>query len=377
VESKISRQALHQRLDESAVNFLKACLERVISVSVERSQPVNFQALRAFKRVCIWDSSGWQLSPKLKKAFKGHGGMGSVAGCKLQYCYEVKSSSILHSELTEATVPDQRYGRQNISSLVRKGDLFLFDLGYFSFDLLFKILSQGAYFVSRLGFQQTFFIEDKRLNLVSWLKKHKSSNYIEANVLLGDKKLPVRLVAIRLADKAIQQRRRKIRRAAKRKNRTPSADRLFFAAWNVFVTNAPEDKLPTQQIYPVYRLRWSVELIFKQFKSHLNIDSWNHANANRLQCEIFATLLVSALLGFCQNLLQQALWKKNQTECSLEKTIKFFANNSDCLLQLAARTISRPIDAISQLLTKALKYCIKTKQPSRLSSVSRIMGGLA
>lgn len=327
--------------------------------------------------MCIWDSSGWQLSPKLTETFKGHGGMGSAAGCKLQYCYEVKSSSILHSELTEATVPDQRYGKENICSLVKKGDLFLFDLGYFSFDLLFKILSQGAYFVSRLGFQQTFSIDDKRLNLISWLKKHKSENYIEANILLGDKKLPVRLVAIRLPDKEIQQRRNKIRKAAKRKNRKPSNDRLYFAAWNVFVTNAPEDKLPTQQIYPVYRLRWSVELIFKQLKSHLNIDSWNHANANRLKCEVFATLLVSALLGFCQNLIQQALWKKNQAECSLEKTIKFFSNNSHCLFQVAARTISSPIHAISQLLMKALKYCIKTKQPSRLTSISRIMGGLA
>ena len=253
----------------------------------------------------------------------------------------------------------------------------MFDLGYFSLELLSMILNRGAYFVSRLGFQQTFFIDDKRLNLISWLKKHKSANYIEANILLGDKKLPVRLVAIRLPDKEIQQRRRKIRSAAKRKNRTPSANRLYFAAWNIFITNAPEDKLPTKQIYPVYRLRWSVELIFKQFKSHLNIDSWNHANANRLKCEVFATLLVSALLGFCQNLLQQVLWKKNQAECSLEKTIKFFANNSHCLLQLAAQKISSPTAVISQLIKKALKYCIKTKQPSRLSSISRITGGLA
>jgi len=377
VESQISRQALHQRLDESAVNFLKSCLERVISVSIKRGQPVNFQALKAFKRVCIWDSSGWQLSPKLKETFKGHGGMGSAAGCKLQYCYEVKSSSILHCELTEATVPDQRYGKENIASLVKKGDLFLFDLGYFSFDILFQILCQGAYFVSRLCFQQTFFIDDNKLNLISWLKKHKSENYIEANILLGDRKLPVRLVAIRLPDKETQLRKCRIRKAAARKNRKPSKDQLYSASWNVFVTNAPEEKLPTQQLYPVYRLRWSVELIFKQFKSHLNIDSWNHANANRLKCEVYATLLVSALLGFCQNLLQQALWKKNQLECSLEKTVKFFSNNSHCLFQLAARTISRPIAAISQLLTKALKYCIKSKQPSRLSSMSRIMVGLA
>lgn len=299
--------------------------------------------------------------------------MGSLAGCKLQYCYEVKSSSILHSQLTQATVPDQRYGKENISCLVRKGDLFLFDLGYFSFDILFKIQRQGAYFVSRLGFQHTLFIDDKRLNLVSWLRENKSKNYIEANVLLGDQKLPVRLVAIRLPDKEIQQRRNNIRKAAKRKNRKPSNNRLYFAAWNIFITNAPEDKLPTQQLYPVYRLRWSVELIFKQLKSNLNIDSWNHANANRLKCEVFATLIISALLGFCQNLIQHALWKKNQTECSLEKTVKFFSNHSDSLLQLAARTLTRPTIAISQLLIKALKHCIKTKQPSRLSSISRIM----
>jgi transposase len=32
--------------------------------------------------------------------------------------------------------------------------------------------------------------------------------------------------------------------------------------FNLFITNAEESKLPANQIYPLYRLRWQIELQF-------------------------------------------------------------------------------------------------------------------
>ena len=142
---------------------------------------------------------------------------------------------------------------------------------------------------------------------------------------MGKNKTAARVVAIKIPDEELQRRIIKLRKQAKRKKRTPSAQRIFLAGWNFFITNAPEDKLPGKQIYPLYRLRWSVEILFKQFKSQLQIHTWNHANTFRLQCEIYSTLIVSVLISYAHGLIQHTLWKEDCSECSVEKTFKFFS----------------------------------------------------
>lgn len=347
-------------------------MEFVISATVEASYPAEFPVLEGFNRVCIWDSSSWQINEKLKKSFRGCGGSGSAAGCKIQYCYDLKSSTIVHCELTAGVVPDQSYGIENITDAVQEGDLFLFDLGYVALKTLAGIVEKEGYFVSRLDPMAIIYVNDKRLNLYSKLKKNKSQKYLEFNALVGKDKIASRIVAIKIPEEELQRRVRKLRKQAKRKKRTPSAQRIFLASWNFFITNAPEDKLPGKQIYPLYRLRWSVEILFKQFKSQLQIHTWNHANTFRLQCEIYATLIVSALISYAHGLLQHSLWIEDSSECSIEKTFKFFCNKAHQLFEIAAGQIRDPIKTINSLLKEARRVCSRILQKSRVSSLQRI-----
>jgi hypothetical protein len=347
-------------------------LEFVISATVKASYPTELPVLEAFSRVCIWDSSSWQVNEKLKKSFRGCGGSGSEAGCKIQYCYDLKSSTIVHCELTAGVVPDQRYGTENITDEVKEGDLFLFDLGYVTLKTLAGIAEKGGYFVSRLDPMAIIYVNEKRLNLHSKLRKNKSRRYLEFNALVGKNKIASRIVAIKIPEEELQGRVGKLRKQAKRKKRTPSAQRIFLAGWNFFITNAPEDKLPGKQIYPLYRLRWSVEILFKQFKSQLQIHTWNHANAFRLQCEIYSTLIVSALISYAHGLLQHSMWIEDSLECSVEKTFKFFCNKAHQLFDIAAGKITEPIKTINSLFKQALKVCSRVLQKSRTSSLQRI-----
>ena len=322
--------------------------------------------------MCVWDSSGWQLNERLQETSRGTGGSGSKAGCKLQYCYDLKSSSIIHCELTDGVTPDQRYGQEHISARVKKGDLFLFDLGYFSHKTLAAVSEKGGFFISRIDLQTTIFFNKKRTDLHSWLKRHKNKSSVEINALVGKKDMPCRVIAIKLPEKERNERIRKLKKQAKKKGRRLSKQRIFFASWNILITNAPKEKLKAKQIYPFYRLRWSVELVFKQFKSSLNIHSWNHANINRLRCEVFATLIIAAILSFAHNLLQQALWKKHQSECSFEKTCKFFVNNAHMLFLLAEKNSKLHRKQITELLGKAKRFCVRSLQLSRTSSLQNI-----
>jgi hypothetical protein len=359
------------------VDFLKQCLGHALSNLINRSKPVEYKAFKPFKRVLLWDSSGWQLRDKLKNDFKGNGGNASNSGCKVQLCMDVKNLSIVHCELTEQVRNDQSYAGC-IPEEVRKDDLVIFDLGYFSIKSLSKIDEQGAFFLTRLNPNVLISVDDKPIELSSYLKKHRQKR-IELKALIGKERLECRLVIEKLGKEETKIRRRKLNRRTRsgKKNgksyKPPSAKRLFLAGWNFFITNAPLNKLPTDKVSSFYRLRWQIELLFKQLKSHLEIDISNHSNAFRLQCEVYSTLIVAVLLSFTHNLLQKELWKK-QTECSLEKTFKFLANHAQVLFDLVSNNLEHvTLYEISSLLKRALKYCQKLKQNSRCSSMERIM----
>ena len=76
----------------------------VLEYSV-RPARITPSALDAFKRVHIFDSSGWDINPGLKHVLPGSGGGASDAHCKLQAGYEYKSGSIGFFALTWSISP--------------------------------------------------------------------------------------------------------------------------------------------------------------------------------------------------------------------------------------------------------------------------------
>ena len=70
------------------------------------------------------------------------------------------------------------------------------------------------------------------------------------------------------------------------------------AGWLILITNAPVEKLPTEAMSYLYRVRWQIELVFKQCKSVLRLDvTLARTNAYRMQCEILARLIAAVVLS--------------------------------------------------------------------------------
>jgi hypothetical protein len=79
----------------------------------------------------------------------------------------------------------------------------------------------------------------KSQDIVNFLK-HVDSNSVDCQVLLSDKKPTLaRLLAIWVPQEVADQRRRKLREDAQRRQKTVSQRSLALADWTVFVTNAP------------------------------------------------------------------------------------------------------------------------------------------
>ena len=65
--------------------------------------------------------------------------------------------------------------------------------------------------------------------------------------------------------------------------------------YTVLVTNVPRSVLTARQIAEVYRLRWQIELVFKEWKSYANLHAFTSANAPLVEGLIWASLCAAAL----------------------------------------------------------------------------------
>ena len=85
------------------------------------------------------------------------------------------------------------------------------------------------------------------------------------------------------------------------------------------VTNVCAQKLPAGAAIYLYRLRWQIELIFKQLKSVLRIDEVPSGKEHRLQCEVWARLLAGLMLFSWHRYTNAACWAEHRREISFAK----------------------------------------------------------
>lgn len=64
-------------------------------------------------------------------------------------------------------------------------------------------------------------------------------------------------------------------------------------------TNLPRDVFSPEQISDAYRLRWQIELLFKEWKSHANLRAFDTRNPNIAEGLIWASLCAAVLKRYC------------------------------------------------------------------------------
>ncbi|MCR8983424.1 transposase, partial [Brevibacillus laterosporus] len=79
-------------------------------------------------------------------------------------------------------------------------------------------------------------------------------------------KLPTRVIIHRLTEEQIQKRRRDQAIKEKKKGIVYSEKSKRLSAINIYITNAPSTEVPTENVHPLYSLRWQVEILFKTWK---------------------------------------------------------------------------------------------------------------
>ena len=66
-------------------------------------------------------------------------------------------------------------------------------------------------------------------------------------------------------------------------------------AYVFLVTNLPRERVSAEQVGQVYRLRWQVELMFKEWKSYASLRAFDTANENIAEGLIWIALVAATL----------------------------------------------------------------------------------
>lgn len=376
IKCSVSRIAVHQKFNEKASLFLWKCLQYGLLQQVQ-DRKLETSLLDNFANIKIIDSSSWNISPELETVFPGSGGNASPASSKVQLIYEYKTSSIYFTELTEGTYPDQKYSKKIINKIY-KNDLYIFDLGYCVFDLLKKIDEKDAFFISRFNIIANlwFKIEDefKDFNLENYLQNQNGYS-LEFDVFIkkNNEFIKIRLIAFRVPEDTANLRRSRLKTNAKKKGRTPSKKSLSLCDWSLFITNCNENLVPGEMIRSLYRVRWSIELIFKNWKSILNIHKNNaKTNEHRLRCELYAKLFFAVIIHNMYQYLNCHLWNTKRKEISFWCFWRYITDRAQLLHETIKISVEKFICLLKLYIPDIIQNCKKNKQPSRKTTIELI-----
>jgi DDE family transposase len=245
---------------------------------------------KSFRRVLLHDSTVEPLPKQLASAFAGPANHRPrrYAALKLQFVCDLLHSQVLHLSLSGFTRNDQS-ASPDILSLLQPGDLIIRDLGYFVLKVFEQISLRGAFFLSRYRHDVLIF-DTQSGQPLDWAKLLRPGQVLDRQVLLGEQRVPVRLVAQPVSQTLANQRRR-LAKSNRDRRLNPGKRKLYLLGWNIFITNVTSTIWPAKALAPIYRLRWRIEIIFKAWKSHLGLRQLNCRTADLLRLSVMTKLL--------------------------------------------------------------------------------------
>ena len=336
----ISKQALHERFNEKSVLFVTSALEKLLNKQL--LDKITFRSCDEFKRFLIKDSVCFQVDESLANAYPGSGGGGSTANVRIQFEYDLLNGQIVDLSLNAFNEQDAKDSTATLH-LVEEGDLIVRDLAYMHLNALQGIVKKIAHFLCRLNTQRKVYkeqngqLEELDFAAIVKLMRENDIKQYEEQVWLGKKKdLQVRLFLFLMPQSVYNERLRKANFNARKKGHQVSKEYKARAALNLFITSAPRELIDIDTAWKIYTLRWQIELTFKIWKSICKIDKVKKVKKDRLECYIWAKLLMIVLcwriVWFTAKLLDQYY----------EKKLSFFK---------AFKTLMRDMVRIEQLIS--------------------------
>lgn len=246
------------------------------------------EAFRHFEDVRLHDGSSWAIHQALSDVFPGRFTKTSPAAVELHATYSLKTQSYTHTELARDTQSEHDFLPEG-----EHGVLHVLDRGYVNLPKLERMTAVGGFYLVRAK---------------------ANHNPLILTVNGGTSCQTRRWVGKTLKGRGLKRGKDYDFQVRMQAGNGQTYDLRYVLLWNPkakkhtgFLTNVPVDKVSCQDLGKLYRLRWQIELSFKELKSHSGLKRFQTANG--LILKAFALLSLMAMqvrryLVFCAESLK-------------------------------------------------------------------------
>jgi hypothetical protein len=242
---------------------------------------------RCFPDIVVWDSTVMQVSDSLKKVFKGT----RSAKASLKACVAISVFGLL--PLFAEVVSGNRHDMVLFPplDLFQQGTLLLFDKGFSCYARLRTIAEAGHFYLCPMRLNGNALIVKVRSGPAYARKALRRQS---EGVLLRDL-LPAKKRLGRAWDLDVL-----VRPQANATDKTWIPTRLVIVPGpegkqHPYLTNLDAALWKPRALRELYRLRWQIELVFKELKQHLHLETLPSTDRHAVQVLAWASLVALAL----------------------------------------------------------------------------------
>ena len=349
----VAYKAFYNRLARPGfARFMQRMFARLVErLSIRMLEPEGHAAVARFKDIVIQDGSSFALKKALKDVFSGRFTNCDPAAVEVHATFSGFSDEVLAVSIA----PDSEAERQFLPApSTLAGRLLLADRGYPSTKYFDEVRENGGSFIVRLSrshdpWVAAAWVQGKRVSL---RKPTRLSRFIERN-------------SARRMDLDVEYERGKdvLRfRVIVLPGHEPTMTRLC--------TNLPRTPFSLDLVSRLYRFRWQIELLFKEWKSYANLHKFDTANEHIAAGLIWASLCAAVLKRFLAHAAQlvggQAISTRRVAMCSGHILDELAAALIACISIAAAFS-----DGLAFLLANA-----RRSNPARDRKTGRLRAGL-
>lgn len=282
---------------------------------MEALRPMHHSALTLFDDILLHDGSSFAIHNALANVFPGRRTTISPAAVELHATMSLWSDQPVVLSVAADTEAERNYLPEPGEL---KGRLLIGDRGYQSVDYCRKVDKEGGFVLIRhqtqidpvvvgclLDGQATSMHDGQRLHQV--VRRHRG-----------------RTIDVDAQWKGVGEQRR------------PDTRLRVVLIWNprrhdymALVTNLDRERFSPSDIYQIYRLRWQVELLFKEWKSYCNLHVFGTTKAPIAEGLIWASLAACILKRFMAKAAQKVF---DVGEVSTRKTVMTIGHHLYALL---------------------------------------------
>lgn len=283
----VAYKAFYNRLARPGfAKFMQQMFARLVErLSIQILAPEGHAAIARFKDIVIQDGSSFAVKKKLREVFPGRFTTVEPAAVELHATY----SGLFDEVSTVQLAPDKEAERQFLPRApTLKDRLLLADRGYPGVDYFEAVRDHGGSFIVRLTcssnpWVRAAWVDGNRvplpnpLRLSSFIAQHPNRRMdLDVEFKRGKRMVGFRVVVLPGNEKTMTR----------------------------LCTNLARTPFSPDLVSRLYRFRWQIELLFKEWKSYANLHKFDTANKHIAEGLIWASLCAAVLKRFLAHAAQ-------------------------------------------------------------------------